>query len=273
METVFRCLRLAVAVAVFTESFGYNDVLYDVCNDAPPKPAYCSKPILKFTFDLFTKQCLPAYDCGQAGTKNIFNTKEICEQTCPIDEFCTMPRPYTSCSADAAIITTWHLSHFTNTCISATGCAFALADFQTQRECQAACRKHTVCYQPSNEGEPVGSTGGVWRFSREKHRCIKTAYSEGNRNIFRNEKDCMETCPYGGHLEECKLPKHEGYDCLQQRKSFIRYYHDHKSGECRLFFYKGCMGNANNYLTKRACEATCQVLTRKKPAAPKTSAL
>ncbi|XP_040070101.1 carboxypeptidase inhibitor SmCI-like [Ixodes scapularis] len=262
MEKSFRCLRLAVAVAVFTKSYGYNDVLHDVCNDAPPKPGSCSNHTLKFTFNIYLKQCQPAYVCGSSGTKNIFDTKQLCQKTCPIDKFCTMPRPYTSCSADATIITTWHLSPFTRRCVSATGCTFALPDFQTQRECQAACRKHTVCYQPSDEGEPVGGVGSFWRFSRKQHRCLKTGYSEGNRNIFGNEKECMETCPYGGHLEECKLPKNEGYDCLQQGKSFIRYYHDHKSGQCSRFFYKGCCGNANNYLTKRACEVTCQVLRR-----------
>ncbi|XP_040070108.1 carboxypeptidase inhibitor SmCI-like [Ixodes scapularis] len=263
MEKVFRCLRLAVAVAVFTESFGSYDVLHDVCNDAPPKPVDCSEPTLKFTFNIYLKKCLPAYVCGPAGTKNIFDTKKQCKRTCPIDEFCTMPRPYTSCRAGAEITTTWHLSPFTKTCVSATGCAFALADFETQRECQAACSKHTVCYQPSSEGKPLESAGSVWHFSREEQRCISTTSLEKNGNNFENKKECMETCPYGGHLDECKLPKNEGRDCLGQRKQlFFRYYHDTKSGMCRLFLYKGCEGNANNYLTRRGCEATCQVSSK-----------
>ncbi|XP_029831837.2 carboxypeptidase inhibitor SmCI-like [Ixodes scapularis] len=260
MEKIFRCLRLAVAVAVFTQSFGYNQDLYNVCNDAPPKPGYCSGRTRKYTFDIYLKQCVPAYVCGFSGTKNIFHTKKQCQQTCPIDQFCTLPRPYTSCSAGATIITTWYLSPFTGTCIAATGCAFMAADFRTKRECQAACRKHTVCYQPRNEGEPLKRAGSMWHFSRKEQRCINTTSIENNGNNFENKKDCMQTCPYGGRLQECRLPKNEGTYCLEKRIPSFRYYHDTKSGRCSRFLYKGCQKNANNYLTKRACEATCQDL-------------
>ncbi|KAM7291369.1 actinia tenebrosa protease inhibitors-like [Ixodes scapularis] len=215
MEKVFRCLHLAVAVAVFTESFGYNQDLYDVCNDAPPKPGYCSGRTRKYTFNIYLKQCQPAYVCGSSGTKNIFDTKQQCQQTCPID---------------------------------------------------------TVCYQPSNEGEPLKRAGSVWHFSPEDQRCIRTTNSERNGSTFRpayydrsgnnfkSEKECMETCPYGGRLQECRLPKNEGTYCLGKGKPSFRYYHDTKSGRCSRFLYKGCQKNANNYLTKRACQATCQVL-------------
>ncbi|XP_040070116.1 carboxypeptidase inhibitor SmCI-like [Ixodes scapularis] len=272
MEKVFRCLHLAVAVAVFTESFGYNEDLDDVCNAARPKPGYCSGRTRKYTFNIYLKQCQPVYVCGSSGTKNTFDTKQQCQQTCPIDQFCTIGRASTWCSADAKIITTWYLLHLTNKCVYTTGCAFMAADFRTKRECQAACRKHTVCYQPSNEGEPPKRARSVWHFSPEDQRCIRTTNSERNGSTFRpayydrsgnnfkSEKECMETCPYGGHLEECRLPKNEGTDCPEKSKPSFRYYYDAKSGTCSRFWYKGCDKNANNYLTKRACEATCQVL-------------
>ncbi|KAM7291368.1 actinia tenebrosa protease inhibitors-like, partial [Ixodes scapularis] len=218
----------------------YNQDLYDVCNDAPPKPGNCSERTPKFTFNIYLKQCQPTYVCGDSGTKNIFDTKQQCKETCPIDQFCTMPRPYSSCRAGSTIITTWHLSHITKTCISATGCTFAVPDFRTKRECQAACRKHTVCYQPSNEGKPLETAGSVWHFSPEDQRCIRTTYSERNGdtflttyserngNTFKSEEECMETCPYGGRLEECRLPKYEGTDCLGKGKRLSRYYHDIK---------------------------------------------
>lgn len=39
--------------------------------------------------------------------------------------------------------------------------------------------------------------------------------------------------------------------------AFLRWYYDTQSGMCQTFVYGGCGGNANNYLTKSACEESC----------------
>jgi hypothetical protein len=56
--------------------------------------------------------------------------------------------------------------------------------------------------------------------------------------------------PGGG---SCALPPVTG-SC---EAYFERWYHDPASGQCAMFVYGGCEGNANNFETLSACEAAC----------------
>ncbi len=51
----------------------------------------------------------------------------------------------------------------------------------------------------------------------------------------------------------CELPPEAG-DC---QAAFRRWYYDAAAGECRVFVYGGCGGNANNFETAEACAAAC----------------
>ena len=51
----------------------------------------------------------------------------------------------------------------------------------------------------------------------------------------------------------CNLPSQAG-PCLGY---FTRYYFHIADKECRQFFYGGCGGNANNFVTKEACIKEC----------------
>uniref|UniRef100_A0A5K3G6L6 Kunitz/Bovine pancreatic trypsin inhibitor domain protein n=1 Tax=Mesocestoides corti TaxID=53468 RepID=A0A5K3G6L6_MESCO len=51
----------------------------------------------------------------------------------------------------------------------------------------------------------------------------------------------------------CKLPKEVG-PC---RAAVRRWTYDLSKGQCVEFTYGGCLGNANNFKTKEACEAKC----------------
>ena len=37
-----------------------------------------------------------------------------------------------------------------------------------------------------------------------------------------------------------------------------RYFFNPRTRECELFFYGGCLGNKNNFVTKQACEEACK---------------
>jgi hypothetical protein len=53
--------------------------------------------------------------------------------------------------------------------------------------------------------------------------------------------------------EVCSLPAVTGpCDAL-----FMRWFHDAETGNCEIFTYGGCQGNANNFETLAACEAAC----------------
>ena len=51
----------------------------------------------------------------------------------------------------------------------------------------------------------------------------------------------------------CTLPQRTGV-C---RAMFHRWFYNPKSGQCELFTYGGCDGNANNFQFKRQCEQAC----------------
>ena len=42
------------------------------------------------------------------------------------------------------------------------------------------------------------------------------------------------------------------------RARIPRYFHNAKTGRCERFFYGGCLGNGNNFLTRESCEKTCR---------------
>lgn len=39
-----------------------------------------------------------------------------------------------------------------------------------------------------------------------------------------------------------------------------RYYYDSVSGQCKVFKFSGCNGNANNFQSLSSCQATCSYL-------------
>merc|ERR1719369_1959431 len=59
----------------------------------------------------------------------------------------------------------------------------------------------------------------------------------------------------------CSTPYDEG-PCLplDPAKYLQRYYHNHTTGTCQLFFYGGCGGNHNNFENKSDCESFCDVV-------------
>jgi hypothetical protein len=54
---------------------------------------------------------------------------------------------------------------------------------------------------------------------------------------------------------DCNLPPESG----QCEAYFERWHHDASTGQCALFIYGGCGGNANNFETLAACEEACDV--------------
>jgi len=54
--------------------------------------------------------------------------------------------------------------------------------------------------------------------------------------------------------DPCLLDKDPG-PCFAAIK---RYFFNRRTGECEQFTYGGCLGNANNFVSKLSCERTCQ---------------
>ncbi|KAL7886996.1 hypothetical protein AOLI_G00047170 [Acnodon oligacanthus] len=75
----------------------------------------------------------------------------------------------------------------------------------------------------------------------------------GNKNRFRTEIECMETC---STYNVCLLTNDPG-PC---RAYVLKWFYDAQTNQCTQFWYGGCDGNANRFDTQEKCEARCITL-------------
>ncbi|KAK6009700.1 Kunitz/Bovine pancreatic trypsin inhibitor domain protein, partial [Ostertagia ostertagi] len=55
--------------------------------------------------------------------------------------------------------------------------------------------------------------------------------------------------------KECLLAKDSGFICDEQAGQ--RFYYDAKTKRCQPFYYKGCGGNGNAFMTRDECTTKC----------------
>uniref|UniRef100_A0A914RBP9 BPTI/Kunitz inhibitor domain-containing protein n=1 Tax=Parascaris equorum TaxID=6256 RepID=A0A914RBP9_PAREQ len=60
----------------------------------------------------------------------------------------------------------------------------------------------------------------------------------------------------------CHLKPTEGRSCYENEtapKTNLQYFYSRRDRKCKLYFYRGCGGNANRFEKKRDCETLCMV--------------
>merc|ERR1712142_1262103 len=115
-----------------------------------------------------------------------------------------------------------------------------------------------------------------WYYNKDTKSCEEFQYGgcQGNENKFDSERECYNECGDGSSSQpsssssnrepssssssdninaECRLPKDVG-PCRARKP---RYYFDADTGACKLFYYGGCQGNANNFRSMRECTKSC----------------
>ncbi|XP_051976092.1 BPTI/Kunitz domain-containing protein isoform X2 [Xyrauchen texanus] len=139
--------------------------------------------------------------------------------------------------------------------------AIVLFIFALYHNIQAQNVKPEFCSQPPEEG--TGSDSRVYMYyDMNKDQCLLFKYKGvgGNANRFIAEKHCMRNC--SDRAEElfpmddkktCQLPKLPG-DCFG---NYIRYYYSPEHHTCKKFYWSGCVGNGNRFLTFNHCNGTC----------------
>ncbi|VDD76790.1 unnamed protein product [Mesocestoides corti] len=166
------------------------------------------------------------------------------------------------------------------------GCSGNANNFETLNQCLDACSPSagqsvskddsipesgddvvdtTVCQLPLEQGNCLAYFQR-WGFDASQGRCVQFIYGGcgGNANNFETKEACEQRCianipmPIPAANDEtldpvCKLPKEVG-PC---RAAYRRWTYDLSKGQCVEFTYGGCLGNANNFETKEACEAKC----------------
>ncbi|XP_048203439.1 WAP four-disulfide core domain protein 8 [Perognathus longimembris pacificus] len=81
-----------------------------------------------------------------------------------------------------------------------------------------------------------------------------------------NCKGYLKCCPFAcgrqcmdPYVEPCMQPLSTG-NC---EKNLSRWYFDFEKYQCKSFTYTGCLGNANNFLSRDDCKEACMLLAKK----------
>uniref|UniRef100_A0A6B0V104 Putative kunitz n=1 Tax=Ixodes ricinus TaxID=34613 RepID=A0A6B0V104_IXORI len=166
----------------------------------------------------------------------------------------------TTCPAGNRRTEHWTFDIVNQTCVNITACLGHQTVFPTQLECQAACKYHTLCYQPravtgcapqSKKPKPT------WYFNRDTEQCEEDIICANVRNKFATKRECRKACPYGGIGHPCHLKKDEGHACKRSKPS-TRWYWNRNEKTCISFTYQGCKGNNNNFYSNTSCTAICK---------------
>ena len=160
--------------------------------------------------------------------------------------------------------------------------------FQSLEQCEGVCESYML--PDDDEDDGIGGDEGCaasedsrvmsasydrcmprnrFRFNRETQRCEDFGFmgcrknADSYRTVEEYEARCGEMRPArvggggggggGGAHEECDLPAARGMCYARLR----RFFYDAGSGICKQFFFGGCRGNANNFLTESDCIEKC----------------
>ncbi|XP_072269572.1 BPTI/Kunitz domain-containing protein-like [Pyxicephalus adspersus] len=131
-----------------------------------------------------------------------------------------------------------------------------------------------ICHLPKDVG-PCEIEVLRYYYNSKVNRCLLFFYGgcSGNANNFYSRHSCEKTClrtkdikamvntksklpsttPMTDAAATCQLPKDDGL-C---DTDILRYFYNSTENKCHIFTYRGCFGNANNFMTKLECEKTC----------------
>ena len=225
--------------------------------ELPPEPGPCNESLERWYLDADTWNCELFIYGGCGGNANNFETKEACKAACPIPELttCELPADPGPCEGHQE---RWFHDDNTGNCELFTygGCEGNANNFETETACEAACYPkpaQNACKLPPEPG-PCEGHQERWYLDAYTWNCELFIYGgcEGNANNFETKEACQAACPIP-ELTTCELPADPG-PCEGHQE---RWFHDDNTGNCELFTYGGCEGNANNFESEAACEAAC----------------
>uniref|UniRef100_A0A803TGY1 Tissue factor pathway inhibitor n=1 Tax=Anolis carolinensis TaxID=28377 RepID=A0A803TGY1_ANOCA len=116
---------------------------------------------------------------------------------------------------------------------------------------QSANQLPRICSLPKSIGWCSSSVRRFY-YDTEIRMCLPFIYRGclGNSNNFESIKECRRKCQQYGKRswpEVCTLQRDPG------SSSIPLFYFNINSKRCEIFYYGGCGGNANNFLTKNEC--------------------
>ncbi|KAF9417699.1 hypothetical protein HW555_005280 [Spodoptera exigua] len=108
-----------------------------------------------------------------------------------------------------------------------------------------------------------------WGWDPILKSCKRRLYSGcgGNQNNFETKMECLATCVTGPNSSLTKrkvcLLRPDTGPC---RADILSWYYDAKKQKCYRFFWGGCQGNGNNFISEAECKEECFLSTKMKTA-------
>ncbi|XP_069061830.1 carboxypeptidase inhibitor SmCI-like [Pleurodeles waltl] len=127
--------------------------------------------------------------------------------------------------------------------------------------CPSASAASDACFDVMIEADFSTSSQTRWSYDRVANVCKPFQYdgTERSTNVFPTVQACMKECslkyfqlnPEGDDV--CSLPQDRG-PCMA---TLVMWFYDSARKECDTFFYGGCVGNGNRFISKKNCTSTC----------------
>ncbi|RWS27622.1 papilin-like protein, partial [Leptotrombidium deliense] len=225
----------------------------------PKERGSCRNYVVKWYFDMQYGGCTRFWYGGCDGNANRFQSQDECERICVSPQgtqACLLPKVRGPCEGNTPA---WYFDSQAKQCMQFYygGCLGNKNRFDTREACDAMCMNQDTldtCDLPEDHGPCRGNHKRFFYDKRER-RCKEFIYGgcRGNKNNFKTEQECAETCTSAAPTSACNLPKAEGR-CLG---NYPRWYYNSQTGACQEFIYTGCDGNNNRFVDKAGCEAAC----------------
>ncbi|XP_034936854.1 papilin isoform X2 [Chelonus insularis] len=222
-------------------------------------------------YDTEREQCGQFIYGGCLGNDNKFETREKCEDLCVIPDDidpCELEKEKGPCNGN---YTRWYFNKESQICeqFQYGGCKSNTNNFPTEAACHQQClqpgRRRDYCLLPRTEGNCTEKYP-KWYFDPSENRCMPFYYTgcNGNKNNFDTREACELDCPPKIEQDICLLPAVLG-KCHNYTQ---RWYYDSFEKRCRQFYYGGCEGNENNFLSEQECSNRCETSGTPPPTQP-----
>ncbi|KAM9308075.1 actinia tenebrosa protease inhibitors-like [Gastrophryne carolinensis] len=224
------------------------------------EPGPCRGYIKRYAYNMLTMKCDKFYYGGCYGNDNNFQDEASCLEKCSpkrkVGDICHLPKEIGPCSTT---VLRYYYSSEEKRCLLFFygGCSGNDNNFISKHACEEACATREDIQtnektesKLSSGSQGTGADGNTQKVDNKVNH--KPVYLEPGQN--------------GAHTQEsgdaatiCQLPLEEGL-C---DNDVLRYRYNSSENKCQIFHYRGCFGNANNFMTKLECEKTCMKPERK----------